>query len=119
MNSFYDSTTRIFSSHGGDGFTQAPVEAPQYRIGYVRAFGLHGKWEESMIAPVSRAAGRRALHRAGLLEQAEALLAQADIESRIWYADAQEWERSHHVVEQMRLALGLTHEQVDELFLSV
>lgn len=74
---------------------------------------------EVVIPAITRAQGRLTLHRAGLLEQAEAVIAAADIEARIWYEDAQEWERGHHVVEQMRLALGLTHEQIDELFLSV
>lgn len=71
------------------------------------------------IQSVTRAQGRLALHRAGLLEQLEAVIASADIEARIWYEDAQEWERGHPVVIAIGAAIGLTPEQIDQLFLSV
>lgn len=100
-------------------FMATSVEPPAYRAGYMLAFGHDSRWIEVAIPSVTRAQGRLAIHRAGLLEQLEAVIASADMEARIWYEDAQEWERDHHVVEQMRLALGLTHEQIDELFLSV
>lgn len=38
-------------------------------------------------------------------------------EAQDWFEYAPYWERTHPVVEQMRLALGLTHEQIDNLFL--
>lgn len=116
--SFYNVVTREYSAAGGAVFEAAP-QAPEYRPGYVRVFGFNGEWQENPIGPVSRAEGRLALHRAGLLEQAEALIAQADIEARIWYTDAQFWERDHPVVVTMGQALGLTPEQIDQMFLSV
>lgn len=70
------------------------------------------------IQPVTRAQGRLALYRAGYLEQLEVIIAQADREARIWYEDAQIWERDHPVVLVMGTALGLTPEQVDNLFLT-
>lgn len=69
-----------------------------------------------IIPAITRAQGRLALHRAGLLEQVETVIAQADAESRIWYADAQEWQRNHPVVISMGAAVGLTAAQIDELF---
>lgn len=38
-------------------------------------------------------------------------------EAQDWLEYAPYWERTHPVVEQMRQALGLTHEQIDALFL--
>lgn len=69
-----------------------------------------------IIPAVTRAQGRLALYRAGLLEQVETAIAQADAESRIWYADAPEWQRNHPVVIAMGSAVGLTAAQIDELF---
>lgn len=73
---------------------------------------------EVVIPAITRAQGRLTLHRAGLLEQAEAVISGADIEARIWYEDAQHWERDHPVVIAMGAAMGLTPEQIDQLFLA-
>lgn len=115
--SFFKTSDRTYSATGGEGFEAAP-EAPAYRTGYMRVFGFDGKWQESMISPVTRAEGRLALHRAGLLAQIEAVISQADAETRIWYEDAQVWERDHPVVISIGAALGLTPEQIDNLFIS-
>jgi len=69
------------------------------------------------IQPVTRAQGRLALYRAGYLEQLEAIIAQADMGVRIWYEDAQVWERTDPTLIAMGAALGLTSSQIDALFL--
>ncbi len=118
----YDLATRMLVGDytGGvpDGCGTTDIAPPTYRIGVSRRMGDDGKWYEFDIPSVSRAEGRLLLHRTGLLQQAEALIAQADIKSRIWYEDAQEWERGHPVVIAMGQALGLTPEQLDNLFIN-
>lgn len=115
------STKLLVGEYSGvipDGCATTYTDPPAYRIGVIRRIGDDGKWYEFNVQSVTRAEGRLALHRAGLLEQAEALIAQADIETRIWYSDAQNWERDHPVVITMGTALGLAPEQIDQLFLS-
>lgn len=65
---------------------------------------------------VSRFQARAALHHAGLLPQAEAAVADADPITRIAWQDAQEWRRDSPTIASIAAALGLTSEQVDDLF---
>jgi len=66
---------------------------------------------------VSRAQGRTALHRFGVLATVEALVyaAEADPETRIAY-EAGEWHRNSPMLLTLAAGLGLTEEQVDDLF---
>lgn len=66
---------------------------------------------------VSRAQGRIALHRAGLLDTVESTVYApgADPELRIAY-EAGEWHRYSQMLLALATGLGLTEEQVDDLF---
>lgn len=57
-----------------------------------------------------------ALHRAGLLVAAEAVVAQAGIVAQIAWAQADEWQRDGELLRGVAHALGLTESQVDDLF---
>lgn len=67
---------------------------------------------------VTRFQARAALHLAGLLPSVEALMAdpQTDALARIAWADAQEFRRTSPTVIAMAGALGLTEQQLNELF---
>ena len=67
----------------------------------------------SQVRLVSRLQARLALSRAGLLPSVEAALTG---ELKLWYDDAQVWERDNPFVLQMASALSLTAAQVDALF---
>lgn len=73
--------------------------------------------EERRAAMVcSRFQARAALSLAGMLDQAEAIIAQADALTRLAWADAQEFRRTSPTILAMASAFGLTEEQVDALF---
>lgn len=69
---------------------------------------------------VSRFQARAALHLAGLLEQVEALMQDPETPAlaRLAWQDAQEFKRQSPTVLAMASALGLTDEQIDELFIT-
>ncbi|WP_119157961.1 hypothetical protein [Caldimonas tepidiphila] len=69
---------------------------------------------------VSRFQARAALHLAGLLPQVEALMAspEADPLARLAWSDAQEFRRNSPTVAALAAALGLTAQQLDELFVT-
>lgn len=67
---------------------------------------------------VSRFQARAALHIAGLLVQAEAAVAAADPLAQMAWADAQEFRRNSPTIAALSVAIGLTAEQVDDLFRS-
>jgi hypothetical protein len=64
----------------------------------------------------SRFQARAALHQAGLLAQAEEFVAQADTLVQIAWADAIEFRRNSPTINAMAQGLGLTDEQIDDLF---
>jgi hypothetical protein len=66
---------------------------------------------------VTRRQARLALLNAGLLDAVEALIADAPPAVRITYEDATEWWRDDLLIAEMAQSLGLTTEQVDNLFL--
>lgn len=82
-------------------------------------------WRE-VIAPkslitvpqvISRRQAKQALLQAGLLDVAEAAIAaSADRAAQIDWADAQEFRREWATLISMQNALGLTDEQIDDLF---
>lgn len=69
------------------------------------------------IHPVTSAQAKHALYNAGLLDDVEALISGNDYRPmNIWFAGASNWTRDHAYVQAMALELGLSDEQVDELF---
>lgn len=64
----------------------------------------------------SRFQAKAALHQAGLLAQVEAELAHADTISQLAWADATEFRRNSPTIASLAGALGLTPEQIDDLF---
>ena len=68
---------------------------------------------------VSRAQAQIALYNAGLLDQLEATIASHPYRPvRIWYESANYWERGHPYVQALAVDMGLTEEQVDDLWLA-
>lgn len=67
---------------------------------------------------VSRFQARAALHLAGLLAAAEAAVAQADAITQLAWKDAIEFRRDSPALNGLAAGLGLTSEQLDELFVT-
>lgn len=68
---------------------------------------------------VSRAQALVALFEAGILADVEALVASHPYEVlRIWWANAQQFERNNPYLNALAVELGLTDEQVDNLFIT-
>lgn len=65
---------------------------------------------------VTRRQAKRALLAAGLLDDADAAIAQAGEEAQIDWADALEFRRDNPLITAIGGALGLTSEQIDDLF---
>ena len=68
---------------------------------------------------VSASQAKIALYDVGLLETVKALVANHPYEPvRIWYADANQWERGHAYVQGLGAEIGLTDDDIDALFLA-
>lgn len=67
---------------------------------------------------VSRFQARAALMQAGLLDQAEAAVAQAGPLAQLAWNDAVEFRRNSPTINALAPALGLTAEQIDALFIA-
>jgi len=67
---------------------------------------------------VSRFQARAALMQAGLLDQAEAAVAQAGPLAQLAWADAVEFRRTSPTINALAPALGLTSQQIDALFIA-
>lgn len=65
---------------------------------------------------VSRRQAKLALLDAGLLDNADSIIAAADQETQINWADAVEFRRDHPLITVIGRALGMTSEQIDDLF---
>ena len=66
---------------------------------------------------VSASQAKIALYNAGLLDQVKTLVGAHPYEPvRIWYADANQWERGHVYVQALGAELGLTAGDIDALF---
>lgn len=65
---------------------------------------------------VSRRQAKLALLEAGLLATADAIIAGADQETQINWADAVEFRRDHPLITAIGGALGMTSDQIDDLF---
>jgi hypothetical protein len=78
------------------------------------ATGVDENGVPTVISPLQ---GRLALKRTGLLESVEAAIVQASGETQIWWEYATLWHRTHSLLNGLASSLGLTSEQVDELFI--
>lgn len=67
---------------------------------------------------VSRAQAKIALNRAGLLDQVNAIVAAADIETQLAWNEALTFERSSPTVAKLAAALNLSSDQLDALFIT-
>jgi hypothetical protein len=67
---------------------------------------------------VSRFQAKAALFNAGLLPAVEAAMAQASPVARLAWSEAVEFQRDSPTVAGMSSALGLTSQQVDDLFIA-
>ena len=68
------------------------------------------------VLTISPVQAKIALHRVGLLETVEAMIAGADVETRLAWAEATGFSRNSPILLGMAGALGLTEQQLDELF---
>lgn len=66
---------------------------------------------------VTRAQAKIQLHRVGLLAQVETEVNAAGGEVLLWFTEAAMWERNNTHVLNLATSLGLTPEQVDQLFI--
>lgn len=96
--------------------TQAPYAWYRRKTGEEIEAALRARIPQS----VTRFQARAALHLAGHLEAVEALMAHGDTPmlARLAWVDAQEFRRQSPTVLAMAQALGLTDDQLDELFTS-
>lgn len=69
---------------------------------------------------VSRFQARAALHLAGLLDDVEAMMAlpETPVLAKLAWADAQEFERGSPTIAALAGQIGLTEEQIDQLFIA-
>lgn len=71
---------------------------------------------EPVPVEVTQAQAKIALERAGLYAAAEAAINAAGVEAQIWWNCALTFRRDHPLIGAMAAALGITEEQVDDLF---
>lgn len=67
-------------------------------------------------AVVSAAQAHLALLNAGLLEAMKGAVDQADEATQIWFEYATEWQRGNAVLNALGVQLGLSSEDIDDLF---
>jgi len=84
------------------------------------AWEVEGGVAEPYVQPVPASVTRRqfkqGLTRIGLRAAAEAAIAAADQDTKDWYADSLNFERSNPVMNGMAVALGKTPADIDNLF---
>lgn len=69
------------------------------------------------VDAIGPAQARIALYQAGLLDKVEAKVASAEYPPvRIYFDNAAEWRRDHPYIQGLAMDLGLTDDQVDNLF---
>lgn len=77
----------------------------------------HASAKPPVISAVSAAQAKLALDAAGLLDDVEAMIAAHPVRAvRIWFADANVWERSHPYVSALGMELSLDDDAIDALF---
>lgn len=74
--------------------------------------------EAVVPSEISAAQARVHLRRSGLRDQVEALVASSSDEIRDWYEYASVWHRENTNVAAMSSMIGLSSDQVDELFVA-
>lgn len=127
--SYYSPHTfeHIPTDNPADWMGLASEPAPNYDPAIEGAFWRSeiGEWEivaaDAPAVPVpqviSRRQAKQALLQAGLLDVADAAIAASgDRAAQIDWADAQEFHRDWATLISMQNALGLTDEQIDDLF---
>jgi hypothetical protein len=77
------------------------------------ASGVDENGVPTVITPLQ---GRIALKRANLLDAVEAAIVQANGETQIWWEYSTLWHRTHPVLNALGTSLGLSSEQIDDLF---
>ena len=85
-------------------------------LDWVSAGGITNSYEQPVPASVTRRQFKQGLTRIGLRAAAEAAIAAADQDTKDWYADSLNFERSNAVMNGMAVALGKTPEDIDNLF---
>lgn len=78
--------------------------------------GVAEPYEHPVPASVTRRQFKQGLSRIGLRAAVEAAIAAADQDTKDWYADSLNFERSNPVMNGMAAALGKTPEDIDNLF---
>ena len=102
-----------------DSYPEGTVEVPlKPGAGYA---WIDGQWAEVPVTTpvpqlVSRFQAKGALMQAGLLAQVEAAVAQADPFIQLAWAEAKDFRRDSPAIASISAGLGLTDEQVDDLF---
>lgn len=112
--------------HPGEIEGQAPGVVPcgaEVQIGWHHADGVFSPPPPLPLPPpppveiVSASQAKIALFNAGLLASVEALVAAHPYEPvRIWYHAANQWEAAHPYVVAIGYELGLSAEQIQDLF---
>jgi hypothetical protein len=67
--------------------------------------------------PITAFQGKVVLHRRGMIEAAEAIATAAGGETLFAWERAQEWRRDSPTITGLGAALGLSGEQIDDLFI--
>lgn len=129
MNDCYSPHTgeHIRTAAPADWMGRAGTPAPDYDNSTQSAFWQPSAeaWKIVTAAPlsnpvpqvISRRQAKQALLQAGLLDVADAAIAaSADRAAQIDWTDAQEFHRDWATLISMQHALGLTDEQIDDLF---
>jgi hypothetical protein len=69
------------------------------------------------IAPVSAAQAKLTLDDFGLLDEVEAIVAAHPVRAvKIWYDNANQWERGNPYIQALGIELGMGDERIDALF---
>lgn len=99
------------------GWVRAP-EYPEYDTATHKPVWGTTDWVIVPIVPqkVSRMQAKLALDEAGMLDAVETFMASAPPRVRIYWTEVSELHRNHPVLLEATTALGMTSQQVDELF---
>ena len=102
-----------------DGAHIPPDPANRDRVEFL-AWEAEGGVAEPFVTPVPASVTRRqfkqALNRIELRSPVEVAIAAADQDTKDWYAESLNFERSNPVMNSMAVALGKTPADIDNLF---
>ena len=113
---YYNEVTGKICLSSDAGAVECATEPPEKITGFSLR-NINGVWTSTRINSVTRAKARIALLRKGLLADVDAMVEGLGQEEKEWFLNATEWERTHPVVELFSTALGLSADEIDELFL--